>query len=684
MRRDTSVRRVSVPALSRAGLVFLWATLLWGCFTKPIEPVAPRWEVALTAPITVKRYTLEDLVAKDTSALEIGAGGQVVFHSRAQTPPSALGNIFSLAPFDTTAHPTLGPLSIGALSPISLPLSIPGATAGDSLPPLTRFSLPPITVSTTQFEVAQVKSGTVTLSLRNDLPVPLTLDSVVTLRDSTGSVIASLVFSPAQIPAGAEGTSSVDLSGKSVPGKFLLCNVSISEGGVSRLPSGDLLVATISSDDLMVSSVVLSMIPPQVLLDNSTFSVEFRDSSRIREASIQSGQITLNVQSEVGMNMFFRARFGELWTSSGSALVDSFYLPARATIQRTISLAGLTLRSADGSFVRGLDVVSTADLYEGSAGRPLSVSERDSLLVHVSSSAITVDSVVGAIKPASVEIDQEVAIKLGEAASKFRGQFVIPAANLIFTPEAQTGIPMQLDLKLQARDQSGRLVELPVPPLKTAGPLEPIVFPSGEVGDFLTRVSGKLPDTLALVGTVLLNPDYDTVTVGSVGARTIFSGLVDFSVPLTLRIAGGGFADTLALGDTTGDGNSDYAANADFFDKVNAGTVHFELENDFPLGVKLVLHFLDHERRLLLVLPQTSGDSLVLQAAVVSGGEVVSPGRTVRTISLSEPEVRLFAQAQFVRYGISLETPGADPVNFRASDALEMRVWSEFTYEVKP
>jgi hypothetical protein len=362
--------------------------------------------------------------------------------------------------------------------------------------------------------------------------------------------------------------------------------------------------------------------------------------------------------------------------------VDSFFLARGAVATRTIVLDGLRLRSTTGGFIDQLEATTSVDLYEGSAGRPVTVSENDSVRVSVTTTAISVDTVVGVVKPTSFAINERVTLRLGETASRFRGQVVIPAANLVLLPQTDITFPVQLDLALKARDAQGHDVVLPVPASRVGAPFSPIVFVPGEVGSFLTQLSGKLPDTLQLVGTVTVNPAYDTTHVGAVGSRSTFGGAVNFSVPLSLSIARGAFADTVAFGDTTGDGNSDYALNADLLDNINSGKVHCDFDNDLPLGMSLTMTLLDKERAPLLTIPQTAGDSLSVAAAAVAGGEAVASTRFSRLVQLSGDEVRLFRWAKYVRYGISLATPGAGIVTFRSNQFIRFRIWSEFSYRV--
>ncbi len=668
--------------LSAAAFGTFLAGLSSGCFDAPPHPVAPQWQVGLTAPISAKSYTLDDLVRKDSSILQIGPGNRILYRVNAQSTSSTLGDLFTIAPQSVTTRARLGPLSIGILLPVVLPVSIPGLNPGQPLPPLSTASLPVASATITQFQSVTIKSGVLYVTVRNNLPVDLTIDSTITLRNDAGAIILALTFSDPRVPSGGTQTASADLAGAIIPAHVALANVSISEPGGGIVPSGAPLTVTLTSTTVVATEAVLSSIPPQVLLDNGTFSMPLRDSNRVREVGIRSGTLTLNARSAIDMNMRFTARFPQLLRASGAVFVDSFYLARGASAIRTIVLDGLRLRSTTNGLIDELQATTSVDLYEGSAGRPVTVSENDSVRVYVSTNEIFADTVIGVVKPTSFAISERIPLRLGETASHFRGQIVIPAASLVLYPRSAITFPVRLDLAVRSLDASGNTVTLAVPRTDLIPPFGPIVFPPQDVGSFLTRVSSAMPDTVQLIGTVTLNPEYDTTHIGAAGSRSTFGGTVDFSVPLSLSIVGGSLADTVAFGDTTGDGNSEYAVNADVLNSIASGRVHLDADNGLPLGMSLTLTLLDKMLTPLLTLPQTAGDSLFVAPAAVAGGEVVAPTHFTRLVELTGAEVRLFERAKYVRYGIGLATPGPGIVTFRADQSVGLRIWSELSYQV--
>jgi hypothetical protein len=245
-------------------------------------------------------------------------------------------------------------------------------------------------------------------------------------------------------------------------------------------------------------------------------------------------------------------------------------------------------------------------------------------------------------------------------------------------------MPMELNLRLEAKDRAGKIVALQMPLTKGATGLGQVDFAAGDVGNFLSQVSGNIPDSLRVIGNVVLNPDYDTTMATNIGRNCAFTGNVDLSVPMTLRIVDGCFADTLVMGDTSGTGKSDARIDAKTINDVNSGRMHIDIDNGLPMAVKVKIVLLDRDHKPLLAVPQTEGDSVTITAGIVANGDVQAATRSSRIIELKGTEVQFFNKADFVQVSLGVATPGVSAVNFRTTDNVHVRVWSEFSYKVNP
>jgi hypothetical protein len=212
----------------------------------------------------------------------------------------------------------------------------------------------------------------------------------------------------------------------------------------------------------------------------------------------------------------------------------------------------------------------------------------------------------------------------------------------------------------------------------------PIMFAAGDVGAFMSSLTGTLPDSLRVVGSIVINPDYDTTVATAIGRNCSFAADVDVSVPMSLSITGGAFSDTLVLGDTTGDGNADKRIDEKTLADMNSGQLHVEIDNGTPLALKVKLGLMDRLRKTLLLVPQTEGDSIAINGGVVMNGDVYASSRSTFTINLSNVDIRQFNVADLVKVDLALGTSGTGAVNFRTTDKVHVRVWTQFSYRVNP
>lgn len=673
--------------LARRGIPLLAALFALHCFNKPVEPVAPRWDVNLAVPLAKRTYTLGEILEKDPTLLGVVPGStQIMYRTSLAAAPAYVGDMLSLEPMNVRSRATLGPFG---LSPavVVMNCALPGLVAGAPIPAVPNITVDSIGGTVAGLQQAFLKSGTASLRLRNTYPAPLTLLGPVNLRNVFDGVAASFVFVPATIPPGGEIVASADLSEKNVTARMRLTDIQLSTTGSGGLPvqAGNALVGTLTVGSILAHNAVLSQVPPQILASSDAARLALTDSTVIKEIRFRSGTLNLQFASGVNMNMRFRFTLQQLFRPGGAAYSDSVTLSSHGVTTKGINLAGFTLRSLDGSLLRAIDAAGTVNLYEGSAGSSVIVSETDSIAVSLTSTSLVADTVVAVIKPTRIAVSQSLPLDLGDVVNKFSGTLTIPSASLRFVPRSTISCPMQLDLRFEARDRTGKITAvLPVPSSKVGTGTEPIDFVESDVGAFLSQISGALPDSIRVVGSVILNQNYDISTPSSIGRNSSFGGQLDFGIPLSLGILGGALTDTATISDTTGDGVKDARIDQAVLDQSNWARLHIDIDNGLPIDVKLKMGFMDLMKRQLFDLPQGAGDSITVQAGLMSGGDVVAPATARVVLELGPAEIRRFNEAQLVACGLAFGTPGGGVANFRTTDRIGLRVWLELSEQVKP
>jgi len=642
----------------------------------------------MTAPVTSSSYTLADLVTKDPTLISVAPGGtQLVYSSTFQADPAYVGNLIALSPFTSGAQVQIGTFTVAGTT-YALPVPFPpGFPKGTTSPiPQATIAFDPLAGTLPGLDSVTFAGGTAELHLRNNLPVPVTVKNPIAIVDAGGNVQGTFDFGGATIQAGQDVAATTALAGMFLTHAVSLTGVTLFEPGSTTpvpVPADSLVVALLAVKNPAVSSAIVTALPPQIAAQNVTRQLAVTDSNLVSDVHVKSGSITLNFTSTLGVNAVFHYAIAEILTPLGATYADSVAIGPRGTSTRVIPLAGYRLHSPQGGFISALDVTANVALTQPPGVPSVHVRATDAVALTLNATSIVADSVTGVIKPTWVSVNTVLPVRLGDLARRFHGQINIPAANLRIVPQSTISFPLQLDLKLQAESQQGSLLsEMDVPSTTMSGSLQPIDFVPGDVGRFLSAISGQLPDSLRVRGAVLVNPAYATSSPQHVGSSSWFGGQVQVSFPLTCSLAGGTVADTAAVGDTTGAGRGHTVVDAKTASSVNSVTLHVVTDNAIPLGVSVKLHFLDAAGNLLLAVPQTAGDSITVPAPAVAGGDVQSPSHAERIIRLSGAEVQQFNRAVTVAYALGVGSPGTDPVRFTSAETIRIRVWAELSFQV--
>ena len=688
-------------AATRFAGVLCWAVAgvaSISCFNRPLEPMAPTWDSNLSLPLLHRSYTLNELIRKDTNLLHVGPGGQIIYTTSTQVAPTYVGDLITLALKDTTVGVKFGAFAV-TVPPIDIPIRFPWLPQGVTIPvPDTTVSVSAVRDTIGSFRSVTFRSGTITLTLRNNLPVPMQVVGPVRLRDSHGYEVASFVFNPGTIPPGGTQAASDDLGGRTLDSVISVTDLSLHTPGSPipvAIPAGTLFSAQITTADLKARQAVFASIPPQRLSDNDTSRVTVDDSTLIRELHLSAGELRLLFQSHVDLDVRVRYRISEFSRWNGSSYVpyeDSIDVPRLNIDSSSVRLENMKIAAQGPDLLRSMHVISSIVLPSGSIV-PVTVSDTNTITINVRRiSTIVADSAVGVLKPTWVNLNTVSPVRFGDLGTRFSGQINLAAATLALQTNSTIGFPMDLNLRIGARKSNiGDSVFLYVPASqkRVQNGSDLVVFDPGEVGVFLSQFSSGLPREFRIEGKALVNPpdvyDPSLSGVGSVGSHSSVSGRADMEVPLVMGIISGNYNDTLALGDTTADGHRDYVIDKKEISNVNSGSMTIQVKNSIPVQVGVSFRLLDIGRNSLLRVPQSGVDFTVNAAGVDNEGNVIVPALSTVSFQLSGNEVRQFTPAEYLTVSLSMvTTPGSPAVRFKTTDSVEVRSWTVMRYRIAP
>ena len=689
------------PGIPKARTVFpsavlLCAFLALNCFNEPLTPVAPTWDVNLTVPMANRTITLQEIVDKDPTLLKVGAGNQLVYSSSTPATPATVGDRISLVPASTSGSVKLGGFAVTA-GPFVAPITIPGLPGGTSGPiPARQFNLPDISSAVSSTIYVKLISGRMRLTLQNNMPVPVNVDSTILLTDGV-TVQARFTFS-GTIPAGGSSFAEADLAGRTVVTGESLTGLHFStpgSGGSSVTVPATPFQATASLISLIASSATVNTLPAQRLADNDVSALSLKDSTKIQSATLKSGRLDFTFTSRLAFGVRFRFRMGELKrVVGGNAVIveDSVSLPALGTLNYSLNLGGCTLTSAvPGTLLDSIRLTSTV-IIPSTVNGTMAVNDTDRVFIAMRSGLpIVADTASVVLKPTWIDVNTTVPLNFGKSSSKLTAQMNIAAASLGFALNSSIGFPADLYLRVSARKPGGdsAVLVLPASQRRFLPGSGSISFNDAEVGQFLSQLSAQLPDSARVTGKVLINPpDAYSPTiagVGRIGRNSSVGGTLNIRVPLTLGITNGTYIDTLAWGDANGDGSKENNINKDDLKKVNFGNFYAEVENSLPVAVGLKLNLLDITHSPILSIPQNGSTMAVGSAAVDGAGNVTLAAHSSVVIQLNNADVQQFIPTEFIRFAVSLNTAGGGGVvSLHTTDAIRIRFWSNMSFKVAP
>lgn len=664
------------------------------CFNDSLDPVLPSWEVDLTLPLVNRSYSLSEIVRKDSSILRVGVGAEITYSLSEPLPPTTVGDLISLSLRDTSQSVKFGAFSVTSPD-LVVPVVIPWLPQGATVPvPDTTIYIGDLRDTIPSFERVTFERGTINLTVRNNLPVPIEAVTPITLVNEQNEAVATFNFNPPMIAPNSSRTASDDLSNKTLDNVVQLTGITFHTPGSAvpvPLPIGSQFVLTLSTNNLRARQAILANIPSQRLIDNDSAEVPLDDSTLVKEVRIQSGAFTLSFQNQISLDLLFKYRFTELERSVAGNYVpyeDSVYLPAQGSGQKVVDLTSHRIVSRTANPLRSMMVISSVILPTGSVS-PVTVNDTDKVFISMTSTAsIIADSVFGVLKPTWVDVNKSIRVNFGEFPTRFGGQLNIPSAAFGFGSLSRFDFPLDLYVKVAAVTNAAgdsAYLRLPVSSRRLQPGADSIAFNASEVGQFLSQFSGSFPDSFRISGRILINPPdaYNPNVFGRVGGHSSFGGRVHLDVPLMLGIVDGMYNDTLAVGDTTGDGRRDYQINKDRLRDVNSGKLYIEIENGMPIQLGLAMRLLRGTKEGLLRLPQSGVPVTITPASVNGQGDVIASARSTSVLELSEQDIRQFDPAEFLSYAMGLHTtPGSPAVRFKTTDYVKIRVWSRMSYRV--
>lgn len=636
--------------------------VIWSC-SMPDEPELPQWDIQLVrfpimGPDTIvigEEITDENLIPVGADSLyhirfngseQIDVSDQLKQESVSPAPftgaigtfevSGALGEGVDFGIFD--AFPGLAPF-VGSSEPV----------------PAADFTVPPGEFTLSNFESVTLETGTIDITIENNLGFPLGSPIRIALYDITNTdTIGAVIFSDV-IADDATASESLDVAGKTISNDIRVI-VSGYENGTSGTPvmieaaAGFRVDADMSN---LTANAATANIPNQEFSITESVDVS-TDSIRIVSAEITSGSINLNFESEFPFDVQLNFELTDILDAFSIPLRDSVIIPANSSEQSVISLANTTMDLGNGN----LDFNITGSTQSNNQLYTVNAADEITATVTVTElrfSSITADINIGTDFPSFEEevVDLDFDIPdINFPDITFTLVFTNTPAdiyiNLRFEGYKEDEDPIIADYSFSLNGaQSTNTVVLSNTGITVNG------VSSGS-GSGLVDVINMLPERIVFSGSAQIDDDNATLTTDPIGID--YTVDVGFVYSLSAALFEGDTIDIDFDEDNPEDDEDIREVIRDYF---QGASIEFTLANGVPIGGELTLRASNDSINTLFPEPETwpilsSFDFNPPPTDPVTGNVTDVPDQVI-SFGLTEDQVLLLSKARYAYWFISLD-----------------------------
>ena len=325
-----------VKALPEAMIVgfamCLLAFISFNCVDMPLQPVAPSSDIQLSMPVAdVTHYVLEWV--QKSPALTLNPDGTFSYLYNQSMPPQGIGQI-SLQPKFSSQQVGVGQFTVNGFSKNSTILATTiSPSLNGTLPalPASSFPIPAVSISDSTFDYVKIASGTLTLSITNNMPVPIDFPAPIVLHNNwtnpvDNSVIASFSISGAINPGVTLPVPAV-IDGKLLRGSLTTDPIQMHTSGslnpVTFTSSSGVSISFQSSN--LTADSANAVIPTQTVASINDTSITLDDTIAIQNAQFRQGSFNFALinRSNVQVGVFLKVNDIRKITNGDTLRIDT-------------------------------------------------------------------------------------------------------------------------------------------------------------------------------------------------------------------------------------------------------------------------------------------------------------------------------------------------------------------------
>jgi hypothetical protein len=680
-------------------LLLVMSIISFHCIESPLEPVAPMSDIVLQgiSIIDITR-TFADFLAKDTTITR-NSDGTMSYIATQHANPVPIDTIkMQLSP--SAQQVEVGPFTVGSFSVPSK--NYPASDLGlagplPAMPPGT-IPLAPVSVDKrTDFDYVRINSGSLSLTITNNMPVPIDFPEPIVLRNNWSSPVDTTtiaVFTIPQSPLPANGgtvtVQNVSINGKLLRGLLTTDPIQLHTSG-SLTPvnftSSSGISVSLQSSPVLTADSALAIIPRQQIASVKDSVVSVDDSVVVQSARFSGGkfQIALANNSDVNIKVHFVINeFIDI--RNGTSFAIDTTLPGKKTDSILVNANQFRIQTTASQLGTKVTFsVGITSIHSGADKKTVTKNDfvRASI---VPGTLLVLQSMTGKIKPQRIPINSTVksGIDLKDIKDLSADSIIFRGIQLAVHFPMTGGYPMDYHLTFIAKSK-GRLVDsieigtdIGFPRIYPDNPIVRISDASG-FDNFLSKFFPEVPDSFFVRGYLTLNPidEFNKTTLYSIYDTSKVYPSVDVNFPFAAGIKNGRMTEVTGFDKDT----------KDITKFVKQGLLTFNIWNHIPLKMAFRAQFLGYDSlthkgdTLLVIAP----NELINAASVDGNGFATTTEISKIIVPLNGAQMVQFNKADSLclRFTISTSNNG-QVVRVRDTDYIRVYAKGDITYTVKP
>jgi len=691
----------ALPQGLTAGIVTcLLACTAFHCVDTPLSPVAPMSDIKLEGISLVDiTRTFADFLAKDSSFIKNSDGTTSFIKSESLTPqgipqiklqPQPSSQRVDVGQFGVAGFSKNTTILASTISP-SLSGPVPGVPAGS-------FPISAVSISDTSFDYVRIGSGTLTLTIINNMPVPIDFPNPIVLRNTwtnpiDNSVIASFAIAGTMNPGASISVPAV-IDGKLLRGNLTTDPIQLHTSGslspVTFTPSSGISISLQSSTNLVADSA-FAVIPsqPVTAINDSVLMVD--SLTVIQSAVLTKGLIILRIENNLGIDVGINLDVHELQQNGTNYSINQT-LAAKESKDFNLDFSKIIIQAEPPMRQYGTTIKFSVGITTlNSQGTKKVVTKNDYVQASfIPKDSLIVHSVVGKIKPTIVPINTGAVSGVnGTDLGNLSALVKLKGMQLTLKLPITGGFPTDYHLAFIAKNSKHSMIDsillisspgnIDFPRIDPTSGITSIHLGGDVFNNFVSKFFPEVPDSFFIRGFLTLDPAdifAQPNTVYRIYDTTKVYPSFDLNLPTTVGIQDGVVREVLAFGKDQ--------LPKDFTQYVSQGTLTFYFFNKFPVALNFRANFLGNYNpmthkadTLLVIAPGTS----IQAAAVDNDGNTTAPTFSKLSITLNNAQMIQFnnADSLYVRLDLSTSNNG-QIVRLRDTDYIRIYAKGDISY----